>query len=156
MRRNCRNVPDQVRAQAEATAASIIAQGRLAALDSQSNSRLAARDAQSNSRLAAQDSKPAPPAQPNQSPRQGQGHPVAVAEPEEEPMNRYINPIPTPRRQPACPTMNQNTQDRILETLCCQNQLLLDLLAAVNALTVAMLNRRDHTDGGAVHTFDKS
>ena len=96
MQRNCRTARDVTRAQAEATAAAIIAQG----------CQLAARSA-----------------------------------PTEEPMNRYIHPIPTPRSEGGC-TVNPAVAERILETLCYQNQLLLDLLAAVNALTAATLNAR--------------
>lgn len=74
-----------------------------------------------------------------------QGRQVAaapVAEPE-EPMNRYIHTIPAscPAESCACGG-GSATLDRILETLCCQNQLLLDLLGAVNALTAATLNAR--------------
>ena len=63
---------------------------------------------------------------------------------EEEPMNRYIHPIPIPCPQAGCGA-DPAVLERILETLCGQNQLLLDLLAAVNALTAATLNAR----GGA-------
>ena len=94
MQRNCRTVRDSTRAQAEATAAAIIAQG----------CRLSARTART-----------------------------------EEPMNRYIHPIPAPRAEGGC-TVDPAVAERILETLCYQNQLLLDLLSAVNALTAATLN----------------
>ena len=59
----------------------------------------------------------------------------------EEPMNRYIHPIPTPCPQADCGA-DTALLERMLETLCYQNQLLLDLLAAVNALTAATLNTR--------------
>ena len=59
----------------------------------------------------------------------------------EEPMNRYTHPIPLPRSERGC-TVDPAVPERILETLCYQNQLLLDLLGAVNALTAATLNAR--------------
>ena len=96
MQRNCRTARETARAQAEATAAAIIAQG----------CQLSARSA-----------------------------------PTEEPMNRYIHPIPAPRPASGC-TPVPAVAERILETLCYQNQLLLDLIAAVNALTAATLNAR--------------
>ena len=65
---------------------------------------------------------------------------------ETEPMRRYPHPIPmccdsTPVTSEDCsPCMN-----RVLEQLSCQNQLLVDLLGAVNSLTAALLARSDRT-----------
>lgn len=62
---------------------------------------------------------------------------------EEEPMRRYPHPIPmccdaSPAPAEECsPCMN-----RVLEQLSCQNQLLMDLLGAVNSLTAALLSGR--------------
>ena len=57
---------------------------------------------------------------------------------ESEPMRIYSNPIIT-----TAITDNQTTNTdlvKILEQLSCQSQLLVDLLAAVNALTAATLS----------------
>ena len=55
-----------------------------------------------------------------------------------EPMRIYSNPIPT------AATVETETGNadlvKILEQLSCQSQLLVDLLAAVNALTAATLS----------------
>ncbi len=72
---------------------------------------------------------------------------------EEEPMNRYRNPL---QERPAGPVFlppypcgsdaqTQACLERILETLVCQNQLLVDLLGAVNSLTAATLSVRDRS-----------
>ena len=58
--------------------------------------------------------------------------------PREEPMKRYPHPIPCPADCPA-PT-GAEALDRVLEELACQNQLLLELLSAVNGLTAAVLS----------------
>lgn len=64
----------------------------------------------------------------------------------DEPMRRYPHPIPmccdsAPVTSEDCsPCMN-----RVLEQLSCQNQLLVDLLGAVNSLTAALLARSDKT-----------
>ena len=112
----CRGWQDPARAQAQATAQAIIAQGRQAARERQQN----------------------------RSPS-----------PEEEPMNRYIHIIPRPAAQadgqPASAAMNpelQSTLERILETLKSQNQRLIDLLGAVNALTAAVLSIQARQEGG--------
>ena len=65
---------------------------------------------------------------------------------EDMPMRRYRNPIPTCEHKPAhdpgpCPCREELEQ--ILDALACQNQLLVDLLGAVNGLTAARLARRD-------------
>ena len=63
---------------------------------------------------------------------------------EAEPMRRYPHPIPM-----CCDTAPAPTEDcspcmnRVLEQLSCQNQLLVDLLGAVNSLTAALLARSD-------------
>ena len=57
---------------------------------------------------------------------------------EDEPMRIYSNPIIT-----TATTDNQTTNTdlvKILEQLSCQSQLLVDLLAAVNAMTAATLS----------------
>ena len=70
-------------------------------------------------------------------------------------MNRYIHIIPRPAAQAdgqsASAAMNpelQSTLERILETLKSQNQLLIDLLGAVNALTAAVLSIQARQEGG--------
>lgn len=69
----------------------------------------------------------------------GGGQPARAVPAEEEPMNRYIHPIP--QAFPACAGGgSQAYLDRVLEALACQNQLLTDLLGAVNALTAATLS----------------
>ena len=58
----------------------------------------------------------------------------------EEPMKRYIHPIPC-----CCPGWSAGSGvelDGVLEALARQNQLLLDLLGAVNGLTAAVLSVR--------------
>ncbi|MCI8478752.1 MAG: hypothetical protein HFE97_10525 [Oscillospiraceae bacterium] len=67
---------------------------------------------------------------------------TAAAEPQEEPMNRYIYPLPVTCCTGCC-SGDSAALDRILETLCTQNQLLLDLTGAVNALTAAVLSVRN-------------
>ena len=57
---------------------------------------------------------------------------------EEEPMKRYAHPIPYCIDCPTPPSADG--LDRILEALACQNQLLVELLGAVNALTAATLS----------------
>lgn len=56
----------------------------------------------------------------------------------EAPMKRYIHPIPC--CCPTWPTGNEAALDSILEALARQNQLLLDLLGAVNGLNAAVLS----------------
>jgi len=65
--------------------------------------------------------------------------------PLEEPIHRYVFPIPSACPAPACPPPGGNSavQTQILEQLQCQNQLLVDLLGAVNSLTAALLCRRE-------------
>ena len=58
--------------------------------------------------------------------------------PEEEPMKRHPHPIPCPADCPSPP--GAEALDRVLEELACQNQLLLELLSAVNGLTAAVLS----------------
>lgn len=58
--------------------------------------------------------------------------------PREEGMKRYIHPIPCP-----CPSYGPGYTvdlDGVLEALARQNQLLLDILGAVNALSAAVLS----------------
>ena len=59
---------------------------------------------------------------------------------EDIPMNRYTNPIPTccANRSGPC-RYRQEEMDQILTALACQNQILTDLLGAVNGLTAAIL-----------------
>ena len=67
---------------------------------------------------------------------------------EEMPMNRYANPIPTcPKPSGPC-RVRQEEMDHILTALACQNQILIDLLGAVNGLTAALLyDRNEHRAG---------
>ncbi len=65
---------------------------------------------------------------------------------EDMPMRRYRNPIPTCERKPeqesnSCPCREE--LERVLDALSCQNQLLVDLLGAVNGLTAARLAQHD-------------
>ena len=59
--------------------------------------------------------------------------------PLEEPMKRYIHPICCPPC-PACPPGDPPELDGVLEALARQNQLLLDILSSVNALSAAVLS----------------
>ena len=68
--------------------------------------------------------------------RPGQGAGAEVRDLPAEPVKRYSNPIPAPWYPPAAgPEL-----DGVLEALARQNQLLLDLLGAVNGLTAAVLS----------------
>ena len=58
--------------------------------------------------------------------------------PGEEPMKRYIHPIPC--CCPGWPSGGGAELDGVLEALARQNQLLLDILGAVNALSAAVLS----------------
>ena len=63
----------------------------------------------------------------------------------EEPMNRYIHPIPSPAGRQRGRTGDPELQcslERVLECMACQNQLLVDILGAVNSLTAALLSSR--------------
>ncbi len=68
---------------------------------------------------------------------------VPPMETEEEPMNRYIHVFTRQAERYACscpaPAGDTALLERMLETLTEQNQLLVDLLGAVNALTAATL-----------------
>lgn len=56
------------------------------------------------------------------------------------PMNRYVNPIPDPcPPKNGCCQMQQEGIDHILTALAWQNQILIDLLGAINSLTAAIL-----------------
>ncbi|WP_191399570.1 hypothetical protein [Flavonifractor sp. An306] len=57
---------------------------------------------------------------------------------EEMAMKRYIHPIPC--CCPPCPPGCETDLDGVLEALARQNQLLLDILGAVNALSAAVLS----------------
>ena len=57
---------------------------------------------------------------------------------EEEAMKRYIHPIPC--CCPPCQSGCETDLDGVLEALARQNQLLLDILGAVNALSAAVLS----------------
>ena len=57
---------------------------------------------------------------------------------EDEPMRIYSNPIPTAAT--AETEADNAALGKILEQLSCQSQLLVDLLAAVNAMTAATLS----------------
>ena len=58
--------------------------------------------------------------------------------PGEEPMKRYIHPSPC--CCPGWPSGGGTELDGVLEALARQNQLLLDILGAVNALSAAVLS----------------
>lgn len=63
---------------------------------------------------------------------------------EEEPMRRYPHPIPMCCDSSPAPTEECSPcMNRVLEQLSCQNQLLMDLLGAVNALTAALLSGKN-------------
>ena len=115
-RRTCRNCRDRSQTQALAQAAAIIAQGR------QVEAGLRKEQARSQ---------------------------VSNALEDEEPMNRYIHPIPLsiPRARGDRPEnciQVQESLERVLECMACQNQLLVDILGAINALTAAMLSAQSH------------
>lgn len=59
---------------------------------------------------------------------------------EQVPMNRYSNPIPTccPSKSRCCQAQQEGI-DHILTALAWQNQILIDLLGAINGLTAALL-----------------
>ena len=60
---------------------------------------------------------------------------------DEEPMNRYIYPLPQSCGSAGDTDVLTAALGSVQETLCRQNQLLIDLMAAVNALTAAVLGR---------------
>ena len=62
---------------------------------------------------------------------------------EDIPMNRYTNPIPAccPKQSGRC-SLPEETIDHILTALACQNQIMTDLLGAINGLTAAILYER--------------
>ena len=62
--------------------------------------------------------------------------------PEAEPMKRHPHPLPCPADCP--PPPGAEAPDRVLEDLACQNQLLAELLGAVNGLTAAVLSIREN------------
>lgn len=59
---------------------------------------------------------------------------------EEEPMKRYCPAPPQPTCRPPAEDDIRGSLDRVLESLAEQNQLLVDLLGSVNALTAAVLS----------------
>jgi hypothetical protein len=63
---------------------------------------------------------------------------------EQEPMRRYIHPIPC-RAAAAFPADAQACLEQITQLLTTQNQLLIDLLGAVNSLTAASLSAQHRT-----------
>lgn len=75
--------------------------------------------------------------------------PTELFRPEEPEMKRYIHPVPCrgscpgPAPAPGGPA----ALDRVLEELARQNQLLVELLGAVNALTAATLSIRSRFVG---------
>lgn len=77
-----------------------------------------------------------------------QSHPEPP-QPQEPAMKRYVHPIPCWN---GCPWPVQSQEhspamDRVLEELTRQNQLLVELLGAVNALTAATLSIRSRFVG---------
>lgn len=75
-----------------------------------------------------------------------QSIPVEELVAELEPMRRYPHPIPMCRDSSPAPAEECSPcMNRVLEQLSCQNQLLMDLLGAVNSLTAALLSGRGKT-----------
>ena len=75
---------------------------------------------------------------------------LAQSQPMEPAMKRYAHPIPcwsAPAWSP--PSVGGEGMDRVLEELARQNQLLMDLLGAVNSLTAATLSIRSRFVGEA-------
>lgn len=75
---------------------------------------------------------------------------LAQRQPVEPAMKRYTHPIPcwnAPVWSP--PSVEEEAMDRVLEELARQNQLLMDLLGAVNSLTAATLSIRSRFVGEA-------
>ena len=73
---------------------------------------------------------------------------LAQSHPAEPAMKRYAHPIPcwsAPVWSP--PPLGGESMDRVLEELARQNQLLMDLLGAVNSLTAATLSIRSRFVG---------
>lgn len=63
----------------------------------------------------------------------------------EEPMHRYVHHIPAPRPTQMYHSADvQSSLDYIAERLAEENQLLLDILGAVNGLTAAILSNQRH------------
>lgn len=71
---------------------------------------------------------------------------LAQSRPTEPPMKRYAHPIPCWSGCPMPPPSAEG-MDRVLEELVRQNQLLMDLLGAVNSLTAATLSIRSRFVG---------
>ena len=69
--------------------------------------------------------------------------------PQEPAMKRYSHPIPCwgSCPWPSSPPEHGQNMDRVLEELTRQNQLLVELLGAVNALTAAILSIRSRFVG---------
>ena len=63
----------------------------------------------------------------------------AAPEPREEPMRRYTHPIPTATCAAAGCCRDSVELTPVIEQLQYQNQLLVDILGAVNSLTAAVL-----------------
>ncbi len=73
---------------------------------------------------------------------------LAQSRPAEPAMKRYAHPIPCWGGCPMPPpAQGGEGMDRVLEELVRQNQLLLDLLGAVNSLTAATLSIRSRFVG---------
>lgn len=74
--------------------------------------------------------------------------PLESFRPEEPEMKRYIHPVPCLGNCPGpVPAPGGPAMDRVLEELARQNQLLVELLGAVNALTAATLSIRSRFVG---------
>ena len=71
---------------------------------------------------------------------------LAQSRPEEPAMKRYAHPIPC-WGGPPWPPPGGGGLDRVLEELARQNQLLVELLGAVNSLTAATLSIRSRFVG---------
>ncbi len=92
--------------------------------------------AKRGNRMSAAEPRPRPAAAPAERPRE-----------EDVPMSRYVCSLPV------CPAPNPGRTEhsalleQLLEQACRQNQILLDLLSAVNGLTGALLARDGRTGG---------
>lgn len=69
--------------------------------------------------------------------------PPAEAAMEDEPMRHWPHPIAAAPASCGCEAKPAGDLGQVLEQLACQNQLLVDLLGAVNSLTAALLCREE-------------
>lgn len=62
----------------------------------------------------------------------------------EIPMHHYVFPLPQPTPAQTATATDSAAATQLLEQMQCANQLLVDLLGAVNSLTAAVLCRREN------------